>query len=84
MIRIYWAPDCKYCDIIKDYLESKDIQYDSINLAQKENRDARTFYRGLGINVIPVVVGHLDGDEIILSGDCIDELEDLDELSGRE
>ena len=38
MIKVYWKPNCEYCNRIKAYLDKENIQYESINLAQKENR----------------------------------------------
>ena len=79
MIKIYFKPGCKYCDTVKSFLNSRNIKYESIDLAIGDNRDARKFYRSLGINTLPVIVGHIKEDEVILYGDCVDSLNELDE-----
>jgi len=64
MIKIYYKPNCKYCDKAKDYLRERNIEFESINLAKKENREARAYYRSLGIDMLPII----EGDNWILPG----------------
>ena len=75
MIKVYTIPNCEYCDKVKDYLRSKNIEFEEINLKAKENREARAFYRSLGIDVAPVVTGEIDGIEWYVAGDDIEGIE---------
>lgn len=69
MIRIYFKPSCPHCTKAKEYLTSNDIEYEEIDLSKKENREERKFYRSLGIDILPVIVGtNKDGDELIFTG----------------
>jgi len=68
MIKIYTIPECEHCDKIKSFCKENEISYEEIDLAKKENREAREFYRSLGIRTAPVVVGKDNkGEEIILT-----------------
>ena len=64
MIKIYYKPNCRYCKTAKEYLASKNIEFEEIDLTKKENREARDYYRSLGVNLLPVI----EGDNWILPG----------------
>lgn len=63
MIEIYTVPDCEFCDEAKQILKEWEIEYKEYNLKAKENREARAYYRELGVKTAPVIV---NGDEWIL------------------
>jgi len=67
MIKIYTVPKCKKCKEVKKYLLENSIDYEEIDLAAKENREARAFYRSLGIQTAPVIVGENSGGEWIIT-----------------
>lgn len=55
MIIIYTVPKCKYCIRAKEILNQKCIKYEEINLADPKNRDAREYYRSLGVKFAPII-----------------------------
>ena len=55
MIRIYSKPGCGMCEEAKKYLDSRGVEYEDINLALKENREARAYYRIKGVRTLPVI-----------------------------
>jgi len=57
MIKVYTVPNCEDCKEAKEYLDKESIEFEEINLKEKKNRDARAFYRGLGVKTAPVIVG---------------------------
>jgi len=65
MITIYTLPNCEFCSKAKDYLIKRGIAYKEINLKKKENRQAREFWRGLEIELVPVIVKEIDDREYI-------------------
>jgi len=46
---------CKSCEKVKEYLDSKDIEYDEVDLSEKSNREARRHYRDSGYRLLPVI-----------------------------
>lgn len=69
MFRIYSKSKCPYCLEAKEYFSSIGIEFEDINLSKKENRDARAYYRNLGVDTIPVIVCFPDtNNEMIFSG----------------
>ena len=68
MIKIYTIPNCDHCQEAKDFCKENSIEYEEINLGEKNNRSARAYYRNLGIKTAPVIVGNdKNGKEIILT-----------------
>jgi glutaredoxin 3 len=57
MIKVYSMNNCKYCEKAKEYLKEKNVPFEEINLSAKENREARKYYRELGIHVAPIITG---------------------------
>jgi len=43
------------CREAKEYLDSRGVEYEDINLALKENREARAYYRSKGVRKLPVI-----------------------------
>jgi len=54
-MKIITKDNCKYCKLVKEYLDSKDIDYVCVNLSEKENRKAREHYRKCGYTLLPVI-----------------------------
>ena len=61
MIRIYTVPGCEDCKNARDHLEELKQEFEEVNLKEKENREAREYYRSLGIKTAPVIVDIIDG-----------------------
>jgi len=57
MIKVYSINNCKCCEEAKKYLREKNISFEEINLSAKENREARKYYRELGIKIAPIITG---------------------------
>jgi len=57
MIKVYSINNCKHCLEAKKYLKEKGIVFEDINLSAKENKEARKYYRELGIQVAPIITG---------------------------
>ena len=78
MIKVYYKPNCNYCTKAKDYLRSRNIEFEEIDLSKKENREARAYYRSLGVKSIPVIVSedwiYSEWDEDLLKKLIDDEL----------
>ena len=53
---------CKNCLKVKQYLDSKNIDYEVINLSNKERRKERKHYRDSGYELLPVIE---DGDWVM-------------------
>jgi glutaredoxin len=56
MIKIYTLPNCSHCDKAKKILKEKNIEYEEINLKEPKNREAREYYRSLGVKTAPIIV----------------------------
>jgi len=63
MINIYTVSDCKNCKKAKTLLDKLNISYEEINLKEPKNRDARSYYRSLGVKTAPVIVSVENGNE---------------------
>jgi glutaredoxin len=74
MIKLYYKEGCKHCEEAKTILSLYNIQYTAINLSEKDKRAEREYFRGLGVNFIPVLV--LENGKIVTdcSADAIKEL----------
>lgn len=57
MIKILTKDNCGKCKELKEYLNSRNISYKSINLSAKENRTSRKYYRDMGYKLLPVIEG---------------------------
>jgi len=64
MIEVYSVPNCKNCKAAKEHLDELGIEYEEINLKEKDNREARAFYRSLGVKTAPIIT---NGDKWILT-----------------
>lgn len=81
MIKIYTIPDCEFCEEAKKLLIDRNIDYEEFNLAAKQNRDARKFYRSLGARTAPVIVND-EEDWILTEYDKDDLIDLLEEIHG--
>ncbi|HEY5754645.1 MAG TPA: glutaredoxin domain-containing protein [Steroidobacter sp.] len=54
LVRVFWRPGCSSCAKVKDYLNSRGIDFISVNVAV--DRDAMTTLATLGIRSVPVVM----------------------------
>lgn len=86
-VKIYTTMNCDNCKQAKEYLNDKGIEYQEINLKEKENREARAYYRSLGIKTLPVITGLINGEEFIIyefDKDLLDSLQWMEKLYGEE
>lgn len=63
MLKIYSKNNCPHCDSAKKYLESKDIEFEVLNI--EEDSDAREFLQGQGHRSVPQIY---NGDELFVNG----------------
>ena len=84
MIKVYTVPKCENCEKVKSYLDKRNIKYVNINLAEKSNRKAREFYRSLNIETAPVITGHNNGEDWIITGYDIKSMDLLIEVDNDE
>ena len=63
MLKIYSKNNCPHCDSAKKYLESKDIEFEVLNI--EEDCDAREFLQGQGHRSVPQIY---NGDELFVNG----------------
>jgi len=57
MIRILTKEGCSKCNELKNYLSERNVEYETVNLSNKDNRDARKHYREAGYELLPVIEG---------------------------
>lgn len=61
-IKIYSTPTCPYCTMAKQYISSKGVSYDDINVASDQQK-AQEMVELTGQMGVPVIV--IDGSVII-------------------
>ncbi len=74
-IKIYSTPTCPYCDMAKNYLKEKNIEFEDINVAENSEkaREMMEKTRQMGVPVIAI-----DGEMIVgFNKNKIDELLNL-------
>ena len=54
MINIYSTPSCPYCHMAKDYLKSKNIEFNDFNVAEDQER-AQEMMEKSGQMGVPVI-----------------------------
>lgn len=62
MITIYSTPTCVYCNALKQYLKSKDIQFQEIDVT-KDEKELEKMVAISGQMGVPVI--DIDGDVVI-------------------
>lgn len=70
-VRLYTLPDCAYCRQIKEYLKSKGLSYEEINL--ETDADGQAFMDDRGYTALPVTV--IGSHEI--SGFRLDKIKEI-------
>lgn len=81
IVKVYTLKNCKYCDKAKEYLKEQNIECMEIDLSAKENREARKYYRSLGVTVAPIITGFKDnGDEWIICGFDEDKKKEMEKI----
>lgn len=53
-VTVYTQQDCAQCMMTKQYMDSLDIEYETIDVT--DNESARQHVKGLGFTSLPVVV----------------------------
>jgi len=54
MINIYSTPSCPYCHMVKDYLKSKNIEFNDYNVAEDQEK-AQEMVQKSGQMSVPVI-----------------------------
>ena len=57
MIKIFTKKDCNQCANVKEFLNLKGLEWEEINLSEKDNREARAYYRSKGYETLPIIEG---------------------------
>ena len=73
MIKVYYVPNCDFCKQAKRMLFDNNIDYEEINLKEKQHRKARAFYRELGLETLPIIVDKIGDDEYVLEFDRLEK-----------
>lgn len=69
MITLFFSPKCKGCKEAKEYLEKQHIPHKALDLTKKENREARSEFRKIGVDALPIITGlTIDGMDTVLYG----------------
>jgi len=72
MVKIYSTPTCVYCNTLKEYLKSKNIEFQEIDVSQNE-KELEKMVSISGQMGVPVV--DIEGDIVIgFDREKIDEL----------
>lgn len=77
MIEVYTLPNCKTCKEVKEYLKSKNVEYEEIDMSvggNKKTIDRKRQFKSIGLKTYPVVI--IDDDFIIpeFDKDVIDNI----------
>jgi len=59
MIRIYTLPDCEHCKEVKDYFNSKQVDYEEIDMSiggNKQTIEMKKRFKRLGFKTYPIVI----------------------------
>ena len=71
-VTVYTTPTCTWCAAVKDYLQSRDVEFDEVDVAADMER-AREMVERSGQYGVPVV--EIDGEMVIgFDRDRIDAL----------
>lgn len=71
-IKVYTTPMCKWCNLLKEYLNSKNIIYEDINVA-RDRFSALDMIRKSGQSAVPVI--EINGNIVVgFDKEQIDEL----------
>ncbi|HJZ22939.1 MAG TPA: glutaredoxin domain-containing protein [Candidatus Babeliales bacterium] len=75
-IKIYTTPTCPYCNQEKEYMQSKGIAFQAIDVSQDEKARDEMMAK-TGALTVPVTVIEKDGKEDIIIGFDKDRLDKL-------
>ena len=79
MIKIYTIPTCDACDDAKEWLKSKEVEYQEIDMSiggKKSLIEKKKQFKSMGLKTYPVFIVDINGEEMIFPGF------DKDSLSG--
>ena len=68
-IVIYSAPTCPYCNMVKDYLKEKGINYSDIDIAANPDAAKEIVQKSGQMGVPVIVISEGDKEEIIVGFD---------------
>lgn len=77
MIKVYSKPNCPYCDMAKQLLESRGVAYESVDISV--DPDARQMLMDAGFRSVPQIYNgthHIPGGYQGLAGMTADEFAD--------
>ncbi len=66
-IKVYSTPTCGYCTMLKDFLNSKNVEFEEIDVASDQEA-AKEMVEKTGQMGVPVSVIEKDGKEEIIVG----------------
>ncbi len=71
-IKIYSTPTCKWCNVLKEHLDSNNVRYVDIDVS-KDTKGALEMIKKSGQRAVPVI--DIDGNIIVgYDKECIDKL----------
>lgn len=53
-VKVYSTPTCKWCNVLKEHLDSSNVKYDDIDVSKDEN-GALEMIRKSGQRAVPVI-----------------------------
>ena len=59
MIKIYTVPRCKYCKKVKEYLNSRNVGYEEVDMSVGGNKNTiemKKKFKQLGLKTYPVII----------------------------
>lgn len=62
VIKIYSTPTCKWCNVLKEHLDSSSVSYEDIDVS-KDTKGALEMIKKSGQRAVPVI--EIDGNIII-------------------
>lgn len=66
-ITIYTTNTCSYCPMVKQYLKSKGLPYDEVNLEENPDQQAKVFKMSGALTVpITIVTQQDDSQEVVV------------------
>ncbi len=66
-VTVYSTPTCPYCDLAKEYLSNKNVDFVSYDVSQDQAR-AEEMVQKSGQMGVPVIVVEKDGQEEVIVG----------------
>ena len=66
-VTVYSTPTCPYCDLVKEYLTNKEVEFDTFDVSQDQAK-AEEMVQKSGQMGVPVIVVEKDGQEEVIVG----------------